>query len=123
MVPGFHILYSAHFLTHRQHCSTTVLDGNIDMSAYTPKHLFHNFAKTYQRLTCDADDNISSDFSSDEAISEDCSSRDECSTSFDNNVHNELLAFWAFLTGYGSGREEERNYFALLKEYEEKQRY
>ena len=143
MVPGFHILYNAHFSTHCQCCSTTVLDGNINISAYTPKHLFHNFAKIYQRLTCDADDSSSSECSSDEAISEDQSSGDESSTGFDNNVHNELLAFVA--SPYRVWIRESRRselfcsfekiwgtveilriidcICALLKEYEEQQRY
>ena len=115
MIPGFHILYSAHFLTHRQRCSKIVKDGNINISAYTPKRLFHNFAKTYERLTSEqVDENVTSESSNEEA------SGDETELGLNENIQNELLAFAAFLTGCetaGSGR---KNYFSLLDEYKKK---
>eukprot|EP00957_Ditylum_brightwellii_P177568 13525212-Ditylum_brightwellii.AAC.1 len=53
MMSGFHILFSAHVLTHHQKCHNHVVDRNVNIGAYTSRNLFHNFAKTYERLTRD----------------------------------------------------------------------
>jgi len=46
MVEGIHFLYSAHLLTHNQSSHKSVVNGNLNISAYTAKQLFHNFAET-----------------------------------------------------------------------------
>ena len=43
MRSGFHILYSAHLLTHRQKVNSFILNGNVNISAYTPKRFFSQF--------------------------------------------------------------------------------
>eukprot|EP00957_Ditylum_brightwellii_P132295 10087616-Ditylum_brightwellii.AAC.2 len=50
MVPGFHIIYSAHILTHKQKVRQQVIDENINISAYTSKRFVHNLAKSYEHI-------------------------------------------------------------------------
>eukprot|EP00957_Ditylum_brightwellii_P046990 3567437-Ditylum_brightwellii.AAC.1 len=81
--PGFHILYSAHLLTHQQYYQKLVMDGNINIGAYTPKYLLHNFVVTYWWLTGDEMEVKKASSSSDEECS-----RDGCSSGDDDSFHD-----------------------------------
>ena len=119
MNAGFNILYSAHLLTHRQQCPKLVEYGNINISAYTPKRLLHNFAMTYRQILKGEGMMVNNESTSNEKVRSDdeLSSVDEVNEE-EEGVNRELLAFAAFLTGHACGGRGNSNYFALLDTFQ-----
>eukprot|EP00957_Ditylum_brightwellii_P188986 14386892-Ditylum_brightwellii.AAC.1 len=105
MNAGFNILYSAHLITHQQHCPKLVEYGNINISAYTPKRLIHNFVMTYRGILTGKGMMVNNESTSNEEVrvDDELSSVDEVNEE-EENVNSKLLAFAAFLTGHACGR-------------------